>query len=432
MKVEMTAPSAVSTCRALQDGRSTAVRIAEQAIERIVSMEPRIHAWQIFDPEAALVQARRLDERSAAGQMLGQIAGVPLGVKDIFDTVDLPTAYGSPIYQGARPAADARAVATMRAAGAVVMGKTVTTEFAYFTPGPTTNPWNPRHTPGGSSSGSAAAVASGMVPLAFGSQTAGSLIRPASYCGVFGIKPTYGAVGLQGVKPFSPSLDTMGWLARDADDLELMRCVLMGEDYRALDVPALPVLKLAASTTHESFLLEQGGQHGWQLGMSKLAIAGARPAALTMPQALAGLFEAQKVVMAWEAARSLERETREHRHQLSAPILTLIETGLQLSEAKYRDAQALAAEGRRQMASLMQGLDALIVPAAPGEAPMGLEVTGDPAFSRVWTLLGLPCVSVPGLVGPAGLPVGLQLVGHPHQERRLLSVAASLHEALTR
>ncbi|WP_077035529.1 amidase [Pelomonas sp. KK5] len=424
--IDSTAPDAVSTRSSLLEGRATAESITRAAIERVERMEPALKAWVAFEPELALAQARRLDAALRAGaKMPGLLAGVPLAVKDIFDTADWPTGHGSPIYAGHRPVADADAVALARAAGAIAMGKTVTTEFAYFTPGPTANPWNTGHTPGGSSSGSAAAVASGMVPIAFGSQTAGSLIRPASFCGVFALKPTHGAFSLGGVKPFAPSLDTLGWLARTADDLELMRCALSGEPH----VPLAPrgELRIAACRTHEWTSADAAGQSVFEEG---IRLSGAT--LVEMPASLAGLLDAQKTIMAWEAARSLAHEHEARASQLSAPIIELLQRGAKLDEQDYRAAHALAAAGRAQVAQLMQGLDALLVPAAPGEAPAGLAATGDPVFSRVWTLLGLPCVNVPGLLGPNGLPIGLQLVGHPGQERSLLAAAAALHLSLCR
>jgi Asp-tRNA(Asn)/Glu-tRNA(Gln) amidotransferase A subunit family amidase len=426
------APDAVGLRTSLLSGQVCAEDIARAAIERIQALEPQLHAWEVFDPELALAQARGLDRRLAAGEAPGLLAGVPLGVKDIFDTADLPTGHGSPLYRGHRPAADAHAVRVAREAGAVVMGKTVTTEFAYFTPGPTVNPWRAGHTPGGSSSGSAVAVAAGLVPLAFGSQTAGSLIRPASYCGVFALKPTHGAFSLGGVKPFAPSLDTLGWLARSADDLELMRCVLLQRAYEPLPRPAPASLRLAACRTHEWPAIDAGGAAVWEEGLARMVQAGLSVPDLALPETLSGLMQAQKTVMACEAARSLARELDEHPAQLSEPIRTLLASGRALTDTAYAQALALARSGRTQLARLMQGLDALVVPAAPGEAPAGLGATGDPVFSRVWTLLGLPCVNVPGLLGPTGLPVGLQLVGHPGRERELLAVAAVLHTALVR
>jgi Asp-tRNA(Asn)/Glu-tRNA(Gln) amidotransferase A subunit family amidase len=425
----MDAPDAVSIHTALLEGRMRAEEVARAAIERIEALEPSIRAWEAFDPELALAQARGVDRRMAANEVPGLLAGVPLAVKDIFDTADLPTGHGSPIYRGHRAGVDAQAVAVARAADAVVMGKTVTTEFAYFTPGPTANPWDLGRTPGGSSSGSAAAVASGMVPLAFGSQTAGSLIRPASYCGVFALKPTHGSFSLAGVKPFAPSLDTLGWLARTADDLELMRCALAGQPYVPLEPRQPRSLRVAACITHEWSALDDSGAQAWERGLARLEAAGVPMRWLDMPQELAGLLQAQKTVMAWEAARNLATEFREHHSRLSKPIVELVQLGMGVPDTQYQDALALARRGREQVQALMQGFDALLVPAAPGEAPHGLAATGDPVFSRVWTLLGLPCVNVPGLLGPNGMPVGLQLVGHRGQERALLAAAACVHAA---
>ena len=430
MMIKQDAPDAVGIRTSVLEGRLRVQDVARAAIERIEAMEPVLHAWETFDPERALAQARELDRRLAAGDAPGLLAGVPLAVKDIFDTADLPTGHGSPIYRGHRTDADAQAVALTRAAGAVVMGKTVTTEFAYFTPGPTANPWDTTRTPGGSSSGSAAAVASGMVPLAFGSQTAGSLIRPASYCGVFALKPTHDRFSLAGVKPFAPSLDTLGWLARSADDLELMRCALTGQAFTPLARRLPGSLRLGVCRTHEWPALDAGGVQAWDTGLGRLQAARVPVQALEMPAELAGLVDAQKAIMAWEAARSLAHEFRVHRAMLSQPIVDLVQLGMDMPDARLEQAKALAASGRRQVAQLMKDVDALWVPAATGEAPRGLGATGDPVFSRVWTLLGLPCVNVPGLLVPNGMPVGVQLVGHPDRERELLEVAACVHAAI--
>ncbi len=424
------APSALSLYQGLREGRLQARDALEATLARIDRLEPQVHAWLHRDAQAARAQADAVDALHAQGAPLGLLAGIPLAVKDIFDTADFPTAYGSPLYQGHRPKADAAPVAQARNAGAIALGKTVTTEFAYFTPGPTANPWNLAHTPGGSSSGSAAAVASGMVPLALGSQTAGSLIRPASYCGVFALKPTYGRFSVEGAKAFSHSLDTLGWLARSADDLELLRCALAGEAFQPLDTLAPATVTLLACQTHEWPACDAGGAQAWARACAQAAAQGMAVREVSVPAALAGLVDAQKTIMAYEAARSLEAEFTQHRDQLSSHIQALVTTGQATTEAAYQAAQALAQAGREQIAALMQGADALLVPAAPGEAPVGLAATGDPIFSRVWNLLGLPCVNVPGLRGPSGLPIGMQLVGHPGGERRLLEVAKALQPAL--
>ncbi|WP_262354692.1 amidase, partial [Bordetella pertussis] len=368
-------------------------------------------------------QARRLDTHAARGLL----AGVPIAVKDIFLTEQFPTRYGSPIYEHGIAGTDADCVARARAAGALVLGKTVTTEFAYFTPGPTANPRDPSRTPGDSSSGSAAAVAAGMVPLAFGSQTAGSLIRPASYCGVFALKPTHGLHSLAGAKAMAPSLDTLGWLARDAGDLELMRCALAGEDYRPLPDARPAALRLGICLTHEWHAIEPDGAQAFAHAQVLCTAAGAQLAPLVLPDALQGLMQAQQTIMAYEAARSLAAEWRDARARLSPAMQALIEAGLGCDAQSYAQALALAARGRAHLEHAMRDLDAVIAPAAPGEAPPGLARTGDPIFSRVWTLLGLPCVNVPGLAGPHGMPIGVQLIGRPGDERRLLAVAAALH-----
>jgi Asp-tRNA(Asn)/Glu-tRNA(Gln) amidotransferase A subunit family amidase len=355
------------------------------------------------------------------------LGGVPIGVKDLIATADMPTRYGSPIYEGFRPAADAACVALARTAGALVIGKTVTTEFAYFSPGPTANPRNPAHTPGGSSSGSAAAVADGMVPIAFGTQTAGSLIRPASFCGVFALKPSFGLPSLEGIKPFSPSLDTLGWLARSADDLELMRCAMNGTAFAPLPLTAPTALRIGVCRTHEWPAVNAGGAAAFEQALKLAAAAGVTLREIALPAAWASLVEAQKTVMAYEAARQLDTEWRRHSEQLSTALGALLQTGRDCSDDAYAQALAQATIARRLLPELMRDVDALLVPAAPGEAPAGLAATGDPVFNRIWTLLGPPCVGVPGLLGPQGLPIGMQLVGHVQRERELLAVARSLH-----
>ncbi|WP_405053910.1 amidase [Variovorax soli] len=419
--------TALAMRRAMADGTLTAEVAVRRALEHIAEREPVIHAWECIDAEGAMRAARDLDARGRPG-LLG---GVPIGVKDLIATAGLPTRYGSPIYQGFRPAADAACVARARAAGAVVIGKTVTTEFAYFTPGPTANPCNPDHTPGGSSSGSAAAVADGMVPIAFGTQTAGSLIRPASFCGVFAIKPSFGSVSLAGVKPFSPSLDTVGWFARSADDLELMRCAMEQAAFAPLQPPDARALRLGVCRTHEWPAADAGGSAAFEEALKKAGAAGIRLRDIDWPAEMAGLVEAQKTVMAREAAQSLAPEWRDHRERLSAALVALLEMGRACADHTYQQALDQAAAARRLLPPLMRDVDALLVPAAPGEAPAGLGATGDPVFNRLWTLLGVPCVNVPGLQGPQGLPIGMQLIGHVRQERNLLAVASRLHRALT-
>jgi Asp-tRNA(Asn)/Glu-tRNA(Gln) amidotransferase A subunit family amidase len=415
--------TAVALRQAMAAGTMTAEAAARAALERIADREPLIHAWQHLDAEGAIAAARALDARGRPG-LLG---GVPIGVKDLIATADMPTRYGSPIYEGFRPAVDAECIALARAAGALVIGKTVTTEFAYFSPGPTANPHNPAHTPGGSSSGSAAAVADGMVPIAFGTQTAGSLIRPASFCGVFALKPSFGLLSLEGIKPFSPSLDTLGWLARSADDLELMRCAMDATAFAPLPAAEPRALRIGVCHTHEWPAIDAGGAAAFEQALKLAGAAGVTLRDIALPAAWAGLVEAQKTVMAYEAARQLDTEWRRHPEQLSAALSALLQAGRDCTDEAYAQALAQAIIARRLLPELMRDVDALLVPAAPGEAPAGLAATGDPVFNRLWTLLGPPCVAVPGLRGPQGLPIGMQLVGHAQRERELLAVAGSLH-----
>lgn len=421
--VSLRCPSAVQIRTLIEEGSSVEA-IVEKTIERIYEAEYAINAWECLDDDGAMVQARHLDKRLASGEAGGLLFGVPLGIKDTFDTVDLPTRYGSEIYRGHQPTTDAVPVALARASDAVVMGKTVATEFAYFAPGPTANPWDPSRTPGGSSSGSAAAVAAGMVPLAFGSQTAGSLIRPASYCGVYALKPTFGMFSLAGVKPFAPSLDTLGWLAGTADDLELMRAALLQTPFEPLDLPAPRELRIGVCRTHEWSLLEPAGLAAWDAAQAVLSGSGVVLVGQQLPDSLSGLLDAQKTLMAYEAARSLQRERKECADMLSPQLTSLLDLGAREDISAVATANALAAAGRAYMRDMLRDVDAVMVPAAAGEAPVGLQQTGDPAHCRVWTLLGLPCVNVPGLLGPHGLPVGMQLVASMHQERRLIHVAA--------
>lgn len=423
-------PMSATRIREQLAGRSTSARaVLEQSLDVVAAREPTVHAWKVLGDASARRWADALDE-DLDRRDGGLLAGIPVAVKDLMDTADMPTGYGSAIYAGHQPTRDASCVTRLRETGATILGKTVTTEFAYFAPGETTNPWDASRTPGGSSSGSAAAVASGMVPLALGSQTAGSLIRPASYCGVFALKPTHGVFDLRGVKGLSPSLDTLGWLARTADDLELMRCALLGDAYAPLDRLRASTCRIGFLRTHEWSNAQPDGRAAFDEAIRRLQAGGMQLIEKRLPDEQATLADDQKQVMAYEAVRELAFEWQHHAAALSRPLRELLEKGQAVTEAEYLASQSRAATGRRVARELMADVDALLVPAAPGEAPQGLDATGDPVFSRVWTLLGLPCVNVPGLRGPHGMPIGVQLVGHQHQERALLALAASVHTVL--
>jgi Asp-tRNA(Asn)/Glu-tRNA(Gln) amidotransferase A subunit family amidase len=355
---------------------------------------------------------------------------VPVGIKDIIDTAEAPTEYGSPVYAGHRPAADAACVRRLREAGAVLLGKTVTTEFATYQPPKTVNPLDARRTPGGSSSGSAAAVAGGMVPLALGSQTAGSTIRPASFCGILGFKPTHGAIDLAGVLQLSAQLDTLGLFARTPGELALLAGALLPRGAAAGPLGAAtgqhsaaggqaPPARLALVRTAHWHDAEPGGRAAVERAAGLLGAEEVR-----LPPAFDGLPAAQETIMAVDACRSLARERAEHADLLSEPLRELLDRGAATSAADYEAAVALAAACRDELPGVLDGFDAILTPAARGEAPIGLDTTGDPLFCRAWTLLGTPAVSVPGLTGDSGMPIGVQLVGRRGEDWALLRVAA--------
>ena len=353
----------------------------------------------------------------------GSLHGIPVGVKDIMDTVDMPTAYGSSIYRGHRPRWDASCVALIRAAGGVVLGKTVTTELAVHHPGKTANPHNPAHTPGGSSSGSAAAVADFMVPLALGTQTGGSIIRPASFCGVVGYKPTFGLISRAGVKPCAESLDTVGVFARNVEDAAFLASVLTGRpSFRTRESqPHSPRVGLCRTyewsyaAPETATALENAGE--------QLSDSGAIVAEVELPEPFSRLADAQATVMNFEMARSFAYEYSAYRDQLSDKLKELITLGQAVSPVAYDEAVSLAVECRGLLEQVFSDIDVLLVPSATGEAPEGLTSTGDPIFNRIWTFLHVPCINIPAFTGPRGLPVGFQIVGLPRDDARVLAAS---------
>jgi Asp-tRNA(Asn)/Glu-tRNA(Gln) amidotransferase A subunit family amidase len=342
----------------------------------------------------------------------------------------MPTGYGSPIWRGHRPARDAACVALVRGAGAVVLGKTVTTELAYFSPGRTANPHDLGRTPGGSSSGSAAAVADHMVPIAFGTQTAGSIIRPAAFCGVVGYKPSFGTISRSGVLPFAESLDTVGSIAGSVADAALLVSVAAGRPDLLVHAGAGQAPRVAVYRSAAWDQVSAGSQIALDGAARRLAEAGGDVSDAALPEWFAELPGAQATVMVFEAARSFAPERREHGDRLSPQLRALLDEGTDCSPAKYLDALALAQAGRQELAALFHRHDLILTPSAPGEAPVGLDSTGDPRFNRAWTLLGAPCVHLPTGSGDAGLPVGVQLVGRPGDDARLLVSAAWVERQL--
>lgn len=413
--------------QAIREGRLSSVDLVSDCLAAIEKREPDVRAWQYLDPELALRQAAALDRMPAQGCL----HGVPIGIKDIIATKDMPTEYGSPIYRDNQVGADAACVALLRRAGAVIMGKTVTTEFAFFRPGKTRNPKRLTHTPGGSSSGSAAAVADQMVPGALGSQTAGSIIRPASYCGVVGYKPSYGDFSLAGVKGLSHSLDTLGTLTRNVDDAALLRRALLGgmdEGEHDASEHWVPSVALCRTPSWSQALPEV--RVGIENLLVRLSSCGARVGEVTLPDGLSDFAELQRMVMSYEAARSLTYEMDEFEDLLSNPIRQLVEDGYRVSREDYLHARSASEWGAQQVEPIFERWDVLLAPSAVGPAPAGLENTGDPVFSRIWMMLGLPSVSLPVLQSVDGLPVGVQLVGMRLGDDRLFRCARWVEQAL--
>jgi amidase len=405
--------------RKLAASEITATQLVSDCLARIAEREPVVHAWTHVDAEGALEHARALD----AGTATGLLHGLPIGVKDLLDTCDMPTSYGSRIYADHRPAADASSVALARAAGAIVLGKTVTTEFATFHPGPTCNPRNPLHTPGGSSSGSAAAVADWMVPLAFGSQTAGSIIRPAAFCGVVGYKPTYGTINRVGAKMISDTLDTLGVLARTVADAGLLVAALGDRRELAIEEITTEVPRIGLCRTYEWNRAHADTMAAFEEAGRRLSAAGASIRDVTLPEPFSGLAEAQASIMVSEVAKCLSHEWVVHREDLSSEMVAMIEAGLAVTPPRYDAAQSLARACRRLLPEVFSECDVLLAPSAIGEAPIGIQATGDPLFNRVWTLLRTPCVHVPCASGSQGLPLGVTVVGPIHADRLTLLAA---------
>lgn len=413
--------------RLIADGKLTVAELVESCLARIEAREPEVHAWTYLDANTALVQARACDTEGPRPPLYG----VPVAIKDIIDTADMPTAYGSPIYRNHRPAADADCVALVRAAGGVILGKTVTTEFAFRHPfGDTRNPHDPNHTPGGSSSGSAAGVADFMVPLAFGTQTGGSIIRPASYCGVYGYKPTFGTFSLRGIKPLASGLDTLGHFARNIDDIALLASVLAKK--LPADVPpwsgAPPRVGLARIPDWTD--ADSETVNAVESAAAQLDAEGATVSDLTTPDNFKQLSAVHKTIMNVEALRELALEFNKHTEQLSTELREILQRAAAVPAASYHNAVAVAHDCRGHVDDLFSDNDVLLAASAPGEAPSGLGFTGNPIFNGMWTLLHVPCVTIPFAQGPNGLPVGVQLIGRPRQDVQLLSAAKWIAERL--
>jgi Asp-tRNA(Asn)/Glu-tRNA(Gln) amidotransferase A subunit family amidase len=428
---ELTASQAAAE---IARGAISAEEYTQSCLDRIAAVDPEVRAFVHLDPEHALAQARALDRQKAEGGRIGPLHGIPVGIKDIVDTADYPAECGSPILKGRRPAADATVVRKLREAGAVIMGKTVTTEFAYFHPGPTRNPRDLSRTPGGSSSGSAAAVAAGMVPLSIGSQTNGSMIRPGAFCVVFAVKPSHGIVSRAGALSLSRTLDHIGAYARSLDDLALILDCLVGHD------PADPDSRAYAAPGFRAAVIEEPpippryafvrtpmwdkADAETRSGLEELAKE-LKATEVELPGDFAQAWDGLRAIMAVEMAHNLGAFVE--KGETSAQFQALIAEGRAVTAVQYLAAVRDAKRYTARLTEIFEQLaDAIITPSARGIAPAGIDKTGDPVFCTLWTLTGLPSLNLPLLADAQGLPIGVQLVGAPGRDERLLRTANAL------
>ena len=434
---------ASEAARRIREGVLTSEELVSECLERIRALEPKVQAWQFLDEEHALSQARACDERKRNGEPIGALHGVPVGIKDIIDTADMPTENGTAVHKGRTPRHDAAVVRTLRAAGAVILGKTVTTECAYFNPGKTRNPHNPEHTPGGSSSGSAAAVGAGMVPLALGSQTAGSVIRPAAFCGAYGFKPTHGLIPRTGILTLSRTLDHVGFFARSIDDLTLLLEELQGHDEDDPDTrprARIPFVSISREEPPLEPMLAFVKTPHWErvdadakdaFGELEDAL-GKQVEEVELFPSLTDAWEWHRTIMDAEMAANLEPLWQKGSAKLSEKLNALLARGREARALDYQRAVRRIAPAVESLDELfMQRYDAIVTPAALGTAPKGLGSTGDPVFCSIWTLLGLPAVTLPLMQGENGLPLGVQLVGRKGYDARLLRTARWLEKKVS-
>ena len=439
--MDITLISATEAAEAIRAGRMTSEELVGACLERIAAIEDQIGAWAHLDADHALKQACEADRIQRDGQTLGPLHGIPVGIKDIFDTKDMPTEDGTVLHAGRQPQEDATAVALLREAGAVILGKTVTTELAVYAPGKTRNPHDLERTPGGSSSGSAAAVAAGMVPLAIGTQTNGSVIRPASYCGVYGYKPSYGRISRHRVLQQSRPLDQIGVFARTIEDAALIAQQIMVFDDRDPDTqlrarpalietvagelpfpPRLAFVKTSVWDQAEPETQEAFAELAAHLGEAADEVA--------LPDIFNDAVEQHRTIMEADLARSFEQEYASAKDKLSSILREMIERGQKVLAVDYNRALSRIPEFNRALDKVFDWHDAILTPATTGEAPVGLESTGSPIFCTIWTLCGMPAITLPILQGSHGLPLGVQLVGAKGDDARLLRTARWLASSL--
>jgi amidase len=404
-------------------GEITSEELVASCLERIAAREETVRAWEYIDPEAAIALAKKAD----ATPRRSPLHGIPFAAKDIIDTADMPTAHGSPIYQGNQPKKDGACVTAMLEAGAVLMGKTVTTEFATFYPGKTRNPHNPEHTPGGSSSGSGAAVGDNMVPLAFGTQTAGSLIRPAAYNGICGLKPSFGTVDLAGVKILHPGLDHLGYMARSVDDLAVYYDIVRGAVPSTLADGIGRPPRVGLCRTFKWDQAEPETIKAIEDAARALEGLGAEVTEQNLPEDMADIADIHTTILNVGLSQHLLTEWTQHRDQISERLQEMIQAGIDTTESDYVAALTSANQYRGRADDMFGDCDIFLTPSAPGVAPKGFDSTGNPMFQIPWTLLRTPCVTIPFTTGPEGLPVGVQLIARPGADEKLLAIAKWFH-----
>jgi Asp-tRNA(Asn)/Glu-tRNA(Gln) amidotransferase A subunit family amidase len=423
--IELTGSEALAR---LRTGDISAEALARTCLDRVDARDADVRAWACCNREHVLAQARDCDARLAAGADPGPLHGLPIGIKDVIATRDLPTQHNSPHYLGAQPSADASCVALLRSAGAVIFGKTATVEFAATgRRAATRNPRDLARTPGGSSSGSAAAVADFHVPMALATQTGGSTIRPASFCGIWAFKPTWGLVGREGVKPYAPTLDTVGWMARSADDLRLLLDVFDAEPVPPVEPPfPLAGARIAVCRTPMWRSADAHAQAAMRLTATLLRNAGASVETLNLPPPFDELTAQQMRIMRAEGQASFLDTFRRHGEALNESLRDQVLNVDGTSRAELCAAWDTAAACRPRFDAAAAGFDAVVTPSSTGVAPKGLHNTGDLVFNGMWTLLHVPCVNVPGLAGEDGLPIGITVTGPRFADRHVLDVGAAI------
>jgi len=437
--------SAVEARALIETGLLTSCELVEACFARIDELEPTIGAWAHLDRDVALQQARDADEFRKSGLPIGALHGLPIGIKDIIDTADYPTERGTVLHQGRQPERDATLVSLLKEAGAIILGKTVSTELAVYAPGKTRNPHNTEHTPGGSSSGSAAAVACAMLPLSVGTQTNGSVIRPAAYCGVYGYKPSFGRISRHGVLQQSPPLDTIGVFARDLADLALIADVLMRFDDRdkamtpiappcvasvmMQEVPVEPHFAFMRTPVWEQ--VDQATKDGLRELIEITNEANEKTIDIVdMPASFANLHEDHRKVMEGDLARSFTDEYQRGKAQLSDVLREMIERGQQVSNTDYQKSLAKVQDYNAFLDEVFEDYDAILTPSTPGAAPAGIDATGSPVMNTIWTFCGTPAINLPILQSPQGLPMGVQVIGNRNDDARLFRSARWLLNVL--